>query len=96
MTTKRIKSGSGYTPDYYTDQGCEIAPSCLNCPLEICRYDLEGETQWPQIVQMLKLDTLLSIRDMDQDEIGSRLGVSTQQARRLMAMPRPRYLKRGA
>lgn len=23
----------------YTDDGCEVAPRCLECPLPICRYD---------------------------------------------------------
>ncbi|MGI8553711.1 MAG: hypothetical protein ACR2PL_23420 [Dehalococcoidia bacterium] len=26
----------------YRDTGCEVAPSCLNCPLTVCRYDLPG------------------------------------------------------
>ena len=27
---------------YYRDTGCEVAPSCLNCPLPVCRYDRLG------------------------------------------------------
>lgn len=23
----------------YVDSGCSLAPSCLNCPFEVCRYD---------------------------------------------------------
>ena len=23
----------------YTDTGCEVSPSCLRCPLPVCRYD---------------------------------------------------------
>lgn len=28
-------------PDYseYRDQGCDLSPSCLRCPLPKCRYD---------------------------------------------------------
>ena len=28
-------------PEYaaYQDTGCELAPSCLNCPLARCKYD---------------------------------------------------------
>ncbi len=25
---------------HYRDDGCEIAPKCLECPLPACRYDL--------------------------------------------------------
>ena len=23
----------------YRDDGCDVSPSCLNCPLPICKYD---------------------------------------------------------
>ncbi len=26
----------------YRDDGCDIHPSCLSCPLPVCRYDLPG------------------------------------------------------
>jgi hypothetical protein len=26
----------------YQDGGCDLAPSCLRCPLERCRYDAPG------------------------------------------------------
>ncbi len=26
----------------YRDDGCELAPSCLRCPLPICKYDYPG------------------------------------------------------
>jgi Helix-turn-helix domain of resolvase len=26
----------------FEDGGCELAPACLRCPLEICRYDQPG------------------------------------------------------
>ena len=36
--------GDIYVPP---DKGCNIAPSCLNCPLPVCKYDLpESERQW--------------------------------------------------
>lgn len=25
--------------DIYADHGCSYAPSCLNCPFDVCRYD---------------------------------------------------------
>jgi len=30
---------------YYPDTGCEIAPSCLRCPLPQCKYDLPAQSQ---------------------------------------------------
>ena len=26
-------------PVYYQDQGCDVSPSCLDCPLSECKYD---------------------------------------------------------
>jgi len=26
----------------YQDTGCDLAPSCLNCPFPSCRYDFPG------------------------------------------------------
>ena len=26
----------------YRDDGCDIHPSCLSCPLPVCRYDVPG------------------------------------------------------
>ncbi len=25
--------------DHYKDEGCEVSPSCLRCPLPVCKYD---------------------------------------------------------
>ena len=42
--TKRRKSATIRNrglPEFasYRDTGCELAPSCLECPLEVCKYD---------------------------------------------------------
>ena len=29
---------------HYKDEGCELAPSCLECPREKCVFDEPGET----------------------------------------------------
>jgi DNA-binding IclR family transcriptional regulator len=26
----------------YRDDGCEVSPSCLTCPLPVCRYEVRG------------------------------------------------------
>lgn len=38
---------SDLPPEYcqYQDNGCEFAPSCLNCPLPVCIYDEQGGRQ---------------------------------------------------
>ena len=34
-------------PEYYRyhDDGCDLSPSCLNCPFSQCRYDEPGRRQ---------------------------------------------------
>lgn len=27
---------------HWRDDGCEVSPSCLSCPLDVCRYDAPG------------------------------------------------------
>ena len=36
---RRPKKQTHDYPDYYKDTGCDEYPSCLNCPLEKCKYD---------------------------------------------------------
>ena len=32
-------------PVYFEDKGCNIEPSCLNCSLPVCKYDLPGRSR---------------------------------------------------
>lgn len=32
----------------YRDDGCEVSPRCLNCPLPRCKYDDPGQVQRAQ------------------------------------------------
>ncbi len=36
-----VKTMADQSPEYYhyEDTGCEVSPSCLNCPLPQCKYD---------------------------------------------------------
>ncbi len=46
QSRKRKRLNSSYSTDKglpenydYTDTGCDLAPSCLECPLALCKYD---------------------------------------------------------
>jgi hypothetical protein len=39
---RRIRSDALPEHMAYRDGGCDLAPSCLRCPLERCRYDEPG------------------------------------------------------
>jgi hypothetical protein len=37
--------GTFPTHSHYVDDGCEVSPSCLSCPLPLCKYDDPGGYQ---------------------------------------------------
>ena len=42
-----IAEGTSPTYSHYPDNGCEVSPSCLSCPLPLCRYDdPQGYENW--------------------------------------------------
>lgn len=49
---------------YDKDTGCELASSCLNCPFEICRYDLHGGQRLKTL-----LDNKLSVFSLEIKEM---------------------------
>ena len=47
MTQARVKSTRDLLPEFYPyrDAGCDMSPSCLECPLPQCKYDNPGWLQ---------------------------------------------------
>jgi hypothetical protein len=39
---ERIRDDALPEQTRYRDEGCDLSPSCLNCPLPVCRYDHPG------------------------------------------------------
>lgn len=42
----------------YRDTGCEIAPSCLRCPLPVCKYELPKRELRGQLARMARVAEL--------------------------------------
>ena len=78
----------------YRDDGCDVFPSCLSCPLPRCRYDVPGGAR-----AMLNLTRDAEIRrmreegDLGVDEIASRFRVSRRTVFRVLT---PRRAAGGA
>jgi hypothetical protein len=52
----------GYT---YTDDGCELAPSCLRCPLPRCKHDTPQHWHRGAITKPEKIrDVLMALGEM--------------------------------
>ena len=61
MVGPERNQGTFPTYSHYEDRGCEPAlPSCLSCPLPLCRYDDErGYANWKRRQQRAKVRTSL-------------------------------------
>ena len=55
---------------HFVDDGCEVAPSCLSCPLSRCKHDAPDWYGWH----------LRRARDYQVWEAVCRLGLSTREA----------------
>ena len=56
----------------YPDTGCEVAPSCLSCPLEVCIHDSHGQAK------VRLRDTRIVKMDGTDREIADTVGVSVR------------------
>ncbi|MBI4298344.1 MAG: helix-turn-helix domain-containing protein [Chloroflexi bacterium] len=75
-------------PEYYPyrDNGCEVSPSCLACPLPKCRYDDPG---WIQREAREKRDgEVLKVRHRDRKtvhQLAKEFGISQRTVHRILS-----------
>lgn len=76
-------SASDHLPEnaHYRDDGCEIAPRCLECPLPACRYDLPPKRAGALLREAQLRELLASGLTADQAAI--KMGVSRRTVFRL-------------
>lgn len=67
----------------YRDEGCELAPHCLSCPLPLCRYDL-AHKQAGAIIRANQLRPLLA-QGLTKLECAAALGVTPRTVARIKA-----------
>ena len=68
----------------YRDDGCDIHPSCLSCPLPVCRYDIPGGKR---AVLNLYRDQMIATlrRDYTVPVVAGLMGVSARTVVRVSA-----------
>jgi DNA-binding transcriptional ArsR family regulator len=69
--------------EHYQDDGCDLFPSCLHCPLTHCRYDDPGRQTGKELrnAEMARLRQAgVSVR-----ELAERFGVSRRTVYRTIA-----------
>ena len=77
-------------PEYveYHDDGCDLFPSCLNCPFPRCRYDEQGGkkhlTNKPRDREIVRL---YNFQGRDAQELAEMFGVSKRTVYRIIRRP---------
>ena len=65
--------------DRQLDTGCEVSPSCLQCPLEKCRFDdpawFRQHQQWNQDLRVLKT---MRVEGLTVGQAAQRFSVTTR------------------
>jgi hypothetical protein len=74
----------------YHDEGCDLYPSCLTCPLPRCRYDKPGGVR--AIFNVRRDREILQLRrrqGLPVDTLARRYGVSRRTVFRILRRGRP-------
>ena len=69
----------------YRDDGCEVSPSCLRCPLPVCKYDDPGMLSRARRRQRDTQVKELLARDIPVAEVAQRSGVGLRTIARIKA-----------
>ena len=69
------------------DSGCDLSPSCLNCPLPVCKYDVAGPQRRAMLRRVKDQRNAAYIRDqgLSAPEAAAALGVTTRTVFRILA-----------
>ncbi len=81
-----LRQQSRGLPEYatYRDTGCEMASSCLDCPLALCKYD---DPTWGQRRDLtVRDDEIIRLHELGirVQEIAGRIGVSSRTVYRVL------------
>ncbi len=73
----------------YRDNGCDLYPSCLRCPLPRCRYEEPGGA--PAMLRTGRDETIVRLsreQDLSVDELAARFGLSRRTIFRVLRAAR--------
>ncbi len=72
-------------PAEYCDEGCDLSPSCLECPFPRCRYDEQAEGR--QTAKVLRDNEIMMQRNLaggSVAELARTFGVSKRTVQRII------------
>ncbi len=68
----------------YRDDGCDLHPSCLSCPLPVCRYDIPGGKR--AVLNIYRNERIAALRrDYTVPVVAALMGVSRRTVVRVSA-----------
>ena len=81
-----MKSKHELLPEHlgYQDDGCDLFPSCLNCPLPRCRYDEPGRRQTAKDLRNKEIVHLHQKEGLKVENLAQRFGVSKRTVYRII------------
>ncbi|MGH8629333.1 MAG: hypothetical protein ACREU7_01025 [Burkholderiales bacterium] len=81
---QRVRPDALPESTHYRDDGCEINPSCLTCPLPRCRYEEPGGLR--AIINNMRDQALLELRSQgaEVEELAAYFGVSRRTVFRVL------------
>ena len=74
-------------PDYfeYQDQGCDLSPSCLKCPLPKCRYDKqEGGRRASKRLRDMEIFRQRTVSGRSVSELATKFDLSKRTIQRII------------
>ena len=86
-------------PEYchYRDEGCDLADSCLNCPLPKCVYEEpRGKQRWLKRLRAREMARLFTMEGKKITELARSFGVSPRTVQRELRTILSDSTKRGA
>ena len=99
MTLEQASNELDLPPEYchYRDEGCELADSCLNCPLPKCIYDQPGGKQhWLKGLRDGEMVRMFNTEGKEVRELAAMFNVSQRTVQRALKNPsKSRKIERG-
>ena len=90
VRTTGVLISMGNRPSYFRDDGCEASPSCLECPLPVCKHD------WHGMKDAVKVDEIEHL-GLTEEVAAVRYGIGVRSVRRMIQrVRRARHEKQAA
>ena len=84
---ERSETEPDLLPEYchYKDEGCDLFPSCLNCPLPQCIYDQpRGKQRWLKALRNQEITRLFTNEGKGVKELALLFGTSQRTIQRVL------------